>query len=244
MSTPEIIDRPAFQSLDEGAAFDRPPFSRLAYGSFAAGLFSLLAAFSTILLPAAILALAVGIAVVWKLSRDTQLGGRWLAQIGLALSATAIAWSVSARSGVDNYHYQEAAQHAKLFLDTLAAGNTYEALELKQVESRRQLTGTNLEKYYSGMEEEEKYAVDEFLNDALTKMIVASGPEAEWQFVRGVSVVAQDKKHYVTVEMANQGATGKGQVVQVRMGRQVGLLADPEKRDTTALWNFEGLTRP
>lgn len=244
MSTSNMAQRPAFHSLDDGPQFDRPPVSRLAYVALAAGIFSLLAAFSTILLPAAMLAMAVGIAVVWKLSRDQQLGGRWLAQIGLALSATAIAWSISARGGVDDYMYAEAGQHAKLFLDTLSAGNKYEALELKQVESARQLTGTNLSAYYNGLEEEQKQMVQEFLDDPVTKSIVLAGPQADWQFKQGVSVTNQEKQYHVTVEMVNQAAQGNPQVVHVRLGRQLGLLTDPEKRDSTALWNFEQLTRP
>lgn len=244
MSAPIIVERPAFNSLDEGALFDQPPFSRLAYVSFAAGLFSLCAAFSTILLPAAFLALAVGIAVVWKLSRDNQLAGRWLAQIGLALSATAIAWSATARTSVDAYYYAEAAQHAKLFLDTLSAGNKYEALELRQVESGRQLTGTSLSKYYNGLDDESREMVDAFLNEEATKLVLASGPQANWQFIRGISVINQEKQSNITVEMANKAEQGKGEVVHVQMKRQLGLLTDPKKRDSTALWNFEGMKRP
>jgi len=244
MSTSDIAKRPAFQSLEEGALLDQPPVSRLAYVAFAAGFLSLLAAFSTILLPAAMLALGVGIGVVWKLSRDKQLGGRWWAQLGLALSATSIAWSVTARSGVDDYLYGEAAQNAKVLLDTLAAGNKYEALELRQVESGRQLTGTNLAKYYSGLSEEDREGVQEFLNSEATQLVIQSGPQADWQFAHGIGVVSQNKQNHVTVEMVNRAAQGKEQRLHVRMKRQLGLLTDPAKRDTTALWNFEELVIP
>ncbi len=242
MTKSEIVERPVFQNLEEGSQFDQPPFSRLAYLAFAAGLFSLLSAFSTILLPAAMLAMAVGIAVVWKLSGDAPLGGRWLAQLGLALSAVAIVWSVSARAGVESYMYDEASHHAKLLLDTLSAGDKYEALELKHTESSRQLTGTNLANYYNSLGEEEKQGVQEFLNNSLTKSIITSGPGADWQFVRGVNVVNQDKQNYVTVEMVNRA--GDGERVLVRMKRMLGVLSDPDKRNTTALWNFEDLSRP
>ena len=94
MSSPELPQRPAFHALNESTEFDRPPFSRLAYVAFATGLLSLLAAFSTILLPLAMLSLGLGVAVMWKLTRDEYVAGRWLAQIGLALSAAAIVWSI------------------------------------------------------------------------------------------------------------------------------------------------------
>jgi hypothetical protein len=244
MSTSDLAQRPAFQNLEEGAQFDQPPFSRLAYVAFVAGLLSLFAAFSTILLPAAMLALGVGIGAVWKLSRDKQLGGRWLAQLGLALSATSIAWSVTARSGVDDYLYAEAAQNAKVLLDTLAAGDKYGALELRQVESGRQLTGTNLAKYYSGLSEEDREGIQEFLNSETTQLVIQSGPQSDWQFARGVDVTSQDKLNYVTVEMVNRASQGKEQKLHVRMKRQLGLLTDPAKRETTALWNFEQLVIP
>ncbi|MEO8270380.1 MAG: hypothetical protein ABI557_11720, partial [Aureliella sp.] len=132
MSISELPQRPAFHALNESSEFDRPPFSRLAYVAFGTGLLSLFAAFSTIMLPLAMLSLGLGIAVVWKLNRDEYMAGRWLAQIGLALSAAAIVWSISARVGADRYMYQEAGQYAKVMLQTLSAGKTYEALELKK----------------------------------------------------------------------------------------------------------------
>ncbi len=243
MSTSELPDRPVFQSRDGGFEFDRPPFSRLAYVAFAGGMTSLCAAFSTILLPLAMIATGLGIAVVWKLSRDKQIGGLGLAQVGLVLSTAAIAWSLSARLGTDSYLFNEAGAHAKVFLDTLAAGNQYEALELRQVESARQLTGTNLQKYYSGLSEEEQEGYKEFLNSQLTKSVIASGPSAQWRFSRGREVVTHSAETLVSVEMINQ-ATPAAQPIVVKMRRQLGLLTDPDRKNSTALWSFVELGNP
>ncbi len=243
MSSSDLPKRPAFQSLDAANEFDRLPFSRMAYVAFAAGLLSLFAAFSTILLPLSMLAGALGIAVVWKLSRNSQMGGLWLAQLGLAMAVASIGWSISARTGKDGYLYSEAAQNAKVFLDTLAKGNKYDALELKRVESARQLTGTDLRQYYSQLSEEEGEIAKVFLDSPLTAEIIAMGSSAQWEFVRGVSVVTQGQQNYVTVEMVNRNTQPERPLI-VKMCRQTGLLSDPEKRDTTALWNFEELSRP
>lgn len=244
MSASNISERPAFQTFEEGAQFDNPPFSRLAWVALAAGLFSLLAIFSTILLPAAMLAVAVGVVVVWKLSRDRGLAGLGLAQVGLALAALATSWSLTARSATDDYLFGQAGENAKIFLDTLASGKRYEALEFRQVESARQLTGTNLAKYYTSLSEEEREGVQAFLSAETTLAVIKSGPEADWQFVRGVSVGSQEQQHFVTVEMVNRAQGADARPLYVRMKRQVGLIADPAKKDSTALWNFEEMLRP
>lgn len=244
MSIPEPPQRPAFHALNESTEFDRLPFSRLAYVAFATGLLSLFAAFSIILLPLAMLSLGLGVAVMWKLSRDQYMAGRWLAQIGLALSAAAIVWSISARTGTDQYMYSEAGQHAKLFLDMLSSGRTYEALELKKAEVSRQLTGTNLKDYYDGLSEDQRRGVDEFLKSEVTKAVMAAGPQADWQFEQGVGVSSHESQTFVIVDMVNRAAQGNTQVVRVKMLRQTEMMSDPEKFDSTALWSFEDISRP
>ena len=149
------------------------------------------------------LSLGLGVVVVWKLSRDTAIGGRWLAQLGLGLSALAVVWSVSARVSTERYMYELAGQNAKIMLDMLSAGNIYEALELKQPEMSRQLTGTNLEEHYKALPEEERDAVDTFLEDAVTAAVIAAGPQADWQFEKGAGVAQRENETYVTVDMVN-----------------------------------------
>jgi hypothetical protein len=143
MSSTELPDRPAFQNVEQPQV-DLPPISRLAVAALVAGLLSLLTALSTLLLPLAILACGLSLVVVWKLSRNDQMGGIRMGQVGLALSTLAIAWSLTAASGRERYFYSEAGEKAKTFLDVLASGEKYEALELLRFENERQLTGTNL----------------------------------------------------------------------------------------------------
>lgn len=244
MSISDLPQRPAFRALNEPSEFDRPPFSRLAYVAFATGVLSLFASFSIILLPLAMLSLGLGIAVVWKLTRDEYMAGRWLAQIGLALSAAAIVWSISARTGVEHYMYQQAGQHAKVMLQTLSAGKIYEALELKQPEVSRQLTGTDLEEYYQGLSEDERRGIDAFLDGQVVKSVIAAGPAADWQFAKGVDVIHYENQSYVSVDMVNRAAQGGGQQVRVKMQRQTEVLTDPEKHSSTALWSAQDLTVP
>jgi hypothetical protein len=244
MSSSELPQRPAFHALNESTEFDRPPFSRLALVAFATGLLSLLAAFSTILLPLAMLSLGLGVAVMWKLTRDEYVAGRWLAQIGLALSAAAIVWSISVRTGTDHYMYREASQHAKLMLDMLSDGKIYEALELKKPEVARQLTGTNLQEYYDGLPEDQRRAIDEFLKNDVTKAVIAAGPQADWQFEKGGGVTRFGNQTFVMVDMVNRAAQSNGQPVRVKMLRQTEMLSDPDKFDSTALWSFKDIFKP
>lgn len=242
MSLSDLSQRPVFHDTQDAVALsDRPPFSRLAVVAFVTGLLSLFAAFSTIVLPLAMLSLGLGVVVVWKLSRDTAIGGSWLAQLGLGLSALAIVWSISARVGKERYMYELASEHAKLMLDTLSSGKIYEALELKHPEVGRQLTGTNLEEHYKALPEQQRMAVDEFLNNSTTQAVIAAGPQADWQFEKGVGVVQRENQTYVNVEFVNAAAQGGPQRVRVQMLRQTGLLSDPDKRETTVLWNFQNL---
>lgn len=241
MSVSNLPERPAFQSLDVASATDKPPISRLAIAALIAGLCSLLAAFSTILLPLSMLAGALGAVAVWKLSRNSEVGGIWLAQIGLTLAMASVIWSLSAQGGKQRYLYAEAAKNAKILLDTLAAGDKYAALELRLLESDRQLTGTDLEKYYLHLEGERADDANSFLNDELTKTVIASGPQADWQFSHGVEVVGSGRSISVTVEMVNRALLPKRQAIQVRLRRQVGLIATADEFDTTALWNVEEL---
>lgn len=245
MSLTELSQRPVFHDSEDAVALsDRPPFSRLAVVAFVAGVFSLFAAFSTIVLPLAMLSLGLSLVVVWKLSRDSAVGGRWLAQLGLGLSAMAIVWSISARVGMERYMYEQASQHAKAMLETLSAGKIYEALELKHPELSRQMSGTNLEAHYAALPEQERYAVDEFLESPVTKAVIAAGLQADWQFEQGAGVTQQENKTFVNVDMANLAAPGKPQRVRIQMLRQTGLSRDPAKSDSTVLWNFEKLSKP
>ena len=243
MSLTEIPQRPAFHESEDAAALsDQPPFSRLAVVAFTTGLLSLFAAFSTVVLPLAMLSLGLGAVVVWKLSRDTATGGSWLAQVGLGLSALAVAWSITASVGTKRYLYEHAGQHAKIMLDMLSKGNIYEALELKQQEVNRQLTGTNLEEHYKVLPEDQQHSVDAFLESPVTQAVIAAGPQADWQFESGVSTGREENRTYVNVDMVNRAAKGKPQRVRVEMLRETGVLTDSAKRDSTAMWNVERLS--
>ncbi len=243
MTSTKLPDRPAFQHV-EHAPLDLPPVSRLAVVALVGGILSLLASLSTLWLPLAILACGLSAVVVWKLTRHDELGGMWMAQLGLVLSTAAIAWSLTATSGRENYLYGEAANHAKVFLDVLSSGAKYEALELRRFENERQLTGTNLAAFYSKQTAEEASDTEAFLGDPLTQAVMASGPGADWQFARGVAVENRGKQLLqITVQMINRATQNGPQTVNVSMNRQLGMYTD-ERRDNTALWSVYSLKEP
>ncbi|MCA9134066.1 MAG: hypothetical protein KDA45_12955 [Planctomycetales bacterium] len=241
MSTTSLPERPAFHSLDVLDEQDRPPFSRLAVVSFVVSLISLFAVFSTIMLPLSMLAIALSVVVVWRLSSNQQAGGVWLAQTGLVLATASVVWSLSARAGEHQYLYATAAQNAQVLLDKLAAGKTFEALELQQVESDRQLTGTDLEAFYGDPGRERTEQTRALLDHPQTKKVIAAGPDADWRFSRGVEVTHYNSDIYVTVEMVSR----TGQIVWVKLRRQVPPTDDEtENAETIAQWNFERFERP
>jgi hypothetical protein len=206
--------------------------------TFAIGVLSLFTAISTVLLPLAMAAIAVGVVAVWRLSRDESAVGGWMAQLGLALAVASVVWSLSATQSNNQYLHTQGGEFAEIFLDTLANGNRYDALELLRVESERQIPGTNLREFYrqSGDLQDEANA---FLDTVLAKEVIASGPNAKWEFVRGGDVTANGKTVYVTVEMINRAAPEQGLLVYLR--RQVGLVTKQEDSASKAWWNVQQL---
>ena len=75
----------AFRNLDVGSDADRPPVSTLAILALGIGLLSLIAPISFYLLPLSIIAIAIGSLALWRIGRDSAVGGAWLAQCGLGL---------------------------------------------------------------------------------------------------------------------------------------------------------------
>lgn len=239
MTESDIRERPAFQSLDIAMQSDEPQVSRLAIAALFIGFISLLAAFSLILLPLALMGIAFSVVVVWRVARNESVSGLLLAQIGLGLAVVATVWSVTASSARERYLYAQAGEFAEHFLELLAAGKKYEALELRLPEGERQITGTNLEQYYAARTGEEADDAQMFLESGATLSVIDSGPDAAWEFSRGVEIAGSRNHLSVTVELINQAAGGESKPVQVVLRRQLGLLSDASRTDVTAFWSVQ-----
>ncbi|MCA9191623.1 MAG: hypothetical protein KDB03_07675 [Planctomycetales bacterium] len=237
MNTPDMLDRPMFQSLDTDMEIPGgPPTSPLAWIAFLVGLFSLLASFSWILMPLVILGLALGAVSVWKLSRDSGVKGLGLAQCGLALSVIGGVWSITATQGRNAYFYELAGQNAKTFLSLLSEGKKYEALELRNPENERQITGTNLAQYYEGLDGEARAHAFSLLDTATARRIVAAGSDAQWVVSRNVAVRRAENKVFVTLEMTNS-VDDDFRPFQLELQRSTGIM-NSDHSDSIALWHI------
>jgi hypothetical protein len=186
--------------------------------AFAAGILSLLAPLTFTLLPLSILAIAIGGVVLWRVSRDGS-RGTWLAQLGLGLGVLSATWSVTATAGETQHLVTRGGACAKLYLDYLSSGRTYDALELRLPIRERQIAGTDLEAYYLQRAGEPADRTYEVVNSSATKIAMAAGEQADWQLVRGVKIEANGSQKMITVEMAN--ATEQGQRIQLLLRRQI-----------------------
>jgi hypothetical protein len=222
MSTLQVPERPAFNSLEPGLDTDlAPPVSSLAVLAMVLGIFSLLAAVSVNIVPFAIVVAVLCVALIWRLSWDTSVSGGRLAQIGLWCAVFGASWGLTTSRLTTAYYYSNAGEHAKFFLQTLSSGKQYDAFELTQPESERLVTGTDIEAHYKGLmaaslptrsemimpenatEQDmpssesmknslSKEQLETFLGNPSTSEIMTHGVDAQWSFVRGEEVRRMD----------------------------------------------------
>lgn len=180
------------------------------------GLVSLFAPLSFVMLPLSILAIALGTVVLWRISSSSSFGGVRLAQIGLALGALSGAWTITASTSESAYLIEYAGKNAKMYLETLAAGEIYEALELRVPKDERQIAGTNLEQYYKAQTGEQADNVAQVMNARVTQAVMATGLAADWQLERGRSIISDGIIKIITVEMVNRANTTQRVLVTLR----------------------------
>lgn len=234
--SPSDIDRPAFQNLDVDSEFHHPNLSKLALVAFGLGMLSLITLLAQAMIVVSILAAAVGCVALWRISRDEHLGGALLAQIGLALGILTAVWSVVAANGQEDYIYSQAGENAEYFLEVLAAGRKYDALELTQIEPDRQITGTDLRQYYDSLTGELEDMASSFINSPGANLVLSSGPNAKWTFRRGISVSGERTSLDIIVELENT-ATEPATPIRVRIHRATGFMAAGDDGLQTANWN-------
>ena len=263
MSTVQMPERPAFNSLDPGFEAEvLPPISRLAIASFLLGFVALLAGITIVVLPLAIL-IAIGCAaVIWMLSRDKTVGGLRLAQIGLCLSVLGCCWSVQSNYVRDSYLYKEASTKAKLFLDDLSAGRKFAAFELTLPEAERQITGTDLNEHYNRLlaadlpslsgppmpgaeppsqqamkEAEAKDKLTTFLKSSGATEAMTHGSDAEWTLLNGSKIISQTNAT-MTIAVVMVDTKKPDKPIEVKFKRIAGVMPAGSK-SAIALWEIE-----
>ena len=234
MASVDVHDRPSFQTVEDGTLTgDQAPPSRLAIFAFVAGLVSLLAPLSVLLLPLSVIAIAIGLVVVIQQLRDSASTNSWFANAGLGLGLASAAWTITATTSKADYIVAEASINAIQFVETLASGKTYEALELTHAMGDRQITGTDLAQYYeSRTEEEEKDKIQMFIDNPATKL-VQQYPDATWKVEKVVQLKRPSSAlHMVTLLIRN----AENPEAQVSVELQRNLISE-NNGESVAYWN-------
>lgn len=234
MAVESLSERPIFASEEnEYLTPVRPPLSRAAIASFVLGAFSGVVLLNVYLMVLPILAVSVGLAAYWLISRSESVRGSNLALLGVALGLTFGSWSATSVTLRNQYLYDVAAQLAGHYLDTLAQDKVLEAFELMQHEAQRQVAGASLEAHYNSLDEMARSGLDSFKAEPLTVKVQARGTKADWQFDRGVAVEnLVDGARRVIVRMVDASDPAGGQV-DVMLERQV--------NDKVASWRVVGM---
>jgi len=235
MSGVDALDRSAFQSDQRGSDQEAPPISRMAVASLVLGVLSLLSPLTIALVPICFVAAVLGAIAVFRIARDPVMAGALPAQIGLGLGVLSAMWAITATSREKEFLDTSAGQHAETFLDILAAGKKYEALELMRIEPQRQTTGTDLEEYYENGTTENQEELAGFLGMQAIQVVLGT-KDADWTYVRGVNTHRIRDIANITVEMQNLSAKPELQLVYVTLERNAGFVTRDAGK-ATALWN-------
>lgn len=226
------LGSPSFQETEIDEGFVR--ISKLAVTSFLIACFSLFSLITVSLVPVCLLAVLLGVVALVRIHRDATLGGARFAQIAVVLGTLVGFWALTAAQQRAKYLYQVAGEHAKSYLQILAAGDTFQAMELRKLEPERQLAGTQLALVYGGEGSEAAQEMKQFLDRTTTKIVLESGPESDWRIVSGEGIEYKNKITNVTVRMDNV-ADPETTDIFVTLGRVGGVLNE-EQEPAKALW--------
>jgi hypothetical protein len=220
MAVESLSERPIFASEEnEYLIPSRPPLSRMALAACGLGIVSALVLINADLMVLPILAVSVGLAAYWMISRSDALSGRNLALAGVGLGLLFGVWSVTTVQLRNRYLYQVGAQFAKHYLDTIAQGKLLEAFELMQPESARQVAGSSLEKHYGSLDEMARSGLEMFEHDPSTLKVKDRGTGAQWQLKEGVSVgrlLNQEREVVLRMVDASRPSAGVVEVALMR----------------------------
>ena len=247
MTAGDVLDRPAFQSVEQEADMER--VSRLGVASMIPAVLSLLAPMANFFLLFSFLAMAIGGIASARIALSRELTGQRIANLALGLGIATMLWTYFGGRGRSDYLYAIAGDNAKVFLQTVADGKTAEAYELTLLESERKITGTDLDAFYAAAELEERDAYEKFVSQSITQSITDQGRVAklkgkplQFEFVNGVAITGNPKVYEIEVEMRDV-STPNAAPIRVILRRRMDLLVVDEG-PPTAHWNVHHYFAP
>ncbi|QDT08664.1 hypothetical protein [Planctomycetes bacterium K23_9] len=101
----------------------------------------------------------------------------------------------------------QAEQFARDYIKLVSMGHDYYALELQKEHFNRFLRSMPLEEHYAS-NEVSKRALEDFRQDGLRDLLVAAGPDAEWELDRPIRVFHSYGRDNADVVLSNEGPTG------------------------------------
>ncbi len=228
---------PAFRPLDPTEEFQAPSISKLGMVAVGLGVLGLVAIMAPSMIVVSISAVvaAVGAAILGIKSDDGGSGIK-LGTIGGALGVFGAVWSGVSLQTKNDYLYREAGKHAEVFMAVVASGDIYQALELTLPEPDRQITGTDLEKYYYSLSQEQQEVALSFFDTPAGRR-VTSETEAEWKFLQGYTVKRLRGAALITVIMEDETTPGSDPVY-IRLHRAEGVVIDDPD---AVLWNIDAV---
>lgn len=247
MTAGDVLDRPAFQSVDQEVDVER--VSRLAIVSMIPAVISLFAPMANFFLLFSVMAIVIGAIASIRVVFSRELSGQRVANIALGLGVATMLWAYFGGRGRSDYLYATASENAKIFLETVADGKVTEAYELTQLEVDRKITGTDLEAFYAAAELEVRDPYEKFVAQGVTQSILDQGRAAklkgkpmQFEFVQGISISGNPKVYEVEVEMRDASIPNAAPV-RVVLRRRMDLLVVDEG-PPTAHWNVKDYYLP
>lgn len=228
-----------FFSGEASNEVDAPRLSKLAIAALVLGILSLLALLAKVLVTISIAGILVGIVAVWRIAVQPHICGIRLAQVGLGMCVAISVWVFVADKSQQAYLYSQAIEHGERFMKVLASGHLYEAAQLTQLEPDRQITGTDLTKYYQSLTGEDAEISDGFLKAPATLVVLDSGPNAEWRAIKRVSISGKSRDQTITVDFEN--VAGDSPVIRMQIRRVTGIMT--KLSHSVAHWHVEQITR-
>ncbi|HBE66752.1 MAG TPA: hypothetical protein DDW52_01255 [Planctomycetaceae bacterium] len=214
-----------------------PPVNKFGLASALAGVCGLIAILAPAMGLVCVIAIVLGVIACFTGGAKSK-----AAMLGIGLGILALTWSIYGLRAKNEYMYQEGGKAAEHFLETLASGAKYKALELTEMEMDRQITGTNLQTYYDSLEREDAERVYDFMDNKQVQRVLEIGPDAQWEFSQGLSVTRDRNAAEVVVQCVNK-ANPEDLPINIHLQRTLNLLVGDES-DTTAFWNVIEIKAP
>lgn len=197
--------------LDETAS----PLRISGFLALICGLLGIFGAITSPMLGFCLAAIILGIFALRNSDSDEPPLGTTPARIGILLAILFGACGVSRVLSRTVIIGGQAEAFAREYLDLVARGEVYYAMELQKDHYNRYLESMPLDQYYNKTEEAMR-SVQEFKEDGLTAAIIRIGPDANWERDRAIHVYSHYGRNMVDLVLRAQNP-GDPAPVKVRM---------------------------